>query len=71
MMKISFTIDEDEVREVALCENITEQKLTKEQVKSILHFVEVDEWLWKNITTSIAGAIEEVISIRVLPKRKR
>ena len=54
MQKITFTINEDEIREVA------ERNLSDEQVKLVLDIVECDEMLGKDIRTAILGAIREL-----------
>lgn len=59
MRKITFTITEDEIREVACNENVTEQDLSDKQVQSILGIVECDEILWKDIISSIVYATRE------------
>jgi hypothetical protein len=59
MKKVTFTITEDEIRDVARNEHITHKKLSDKQIQSILDMVECDEWLWKDITSSIIGAIRE------------
>jgi hypothetical protein len=54
MQKITFTINEDEIREVA------ERDLSDEQVKLVLDMVECDEMLGKDIRAAILGAIAEL-----------
>jgi len=57
MKQITFTITEDEIRDVA------ERDLSNEQILSVLTMVECDEMLWKDITNSIAGSIRELYSM--------
>lgn len=61
MMKITFTITEDEIREVVESMEISKNKLTARKIKTILNYVECDEWLWKDITNSIKLAVQEII----------
>lgn len=55
MKQITFTITEDEIRDIA------EQDLSNKQTQSILAMVECDEMLWKDIHNSIVEAIREEV----------
>lgn len=60
MKKITFTITEDEIREVAQDNSI--KKLSDKQVKVILSMVECDEMLAKDINNSIIDSIRECLN---------
>ncbi len=49
--KITFTITEEEIREVA--EKINYKIISKKHIKTVLGLVECDEILWKKIEESI------------------
>lgn len=55
MIQLSFTITEDEIRDVL--KDIAEQELSDKQIKSILTTIECDEMLWGDIHNSIIGSI--------------
>ncbi len=61
MRKTTFTITEDEIREVAFDMDIPKHLLSKEKIRLILDMVEGDEMLAKDINTSIRGSIHEAL----------
>ena len=63
MKLITFTITEDEIREVA--QEDLEQKLSGKQAQEVLDTVECDEILWQDIHTSIIEAIRIIISVKM------
>ncbi|KKQ28401.1 MAG: hypothetical protein UU14_C0031G0007 [Candidatus Roizmanbacteria bacterium GW2011_GWB1_40_7] len=56
MRQISFTITEDEIRNVS--KDISERDLSDEQIQSVLATIECDEMLWEDIRNSIIGSID-------------
>ena len=59
MRKITFTITEDEIKEIT---EKDQENLSDEQIKLVLEMVEGDEMLWKDVNNSIAGAIREILA---------
>lgn len=59
MRQITFTITEDEIRDVF--KDISEHDLSDGQIKSILTAVECDEVLWEDIHNAIIGSLTSLI----------
>ena len=60
-MKITFTIDENEARDLAEGMEIPQEKLTDEIIQTVLNKVEGDEMLAKDIRNSIRSSIYEAL----------
>ena len=62
MRQITFTITEEEIKEVCEREEISNQKLNDKQIQSILTIVECDGVLAEDIQNSIISAIKQELS---------